>query len=115
TTLFYMMDALSPEQEIWVLDRPNPAGRAIEGHTLDMNFESFVGAAPVPMRHGLTLAEAAQWYKDHKKSKVRLTVVPMAGYHPELEPWPKMSWVNPSPNIPRVSCTQIYPGSVLIE
>ncbi len=116
TTLFYMLEAAEEyDREIWVLDRPNPAGRAIEGHILDMKFESFVGAAPVPMRHGFTLGEAALWYKDHKKLKVDLTVVSMEDYRPSEEPWPNLSWVNPSPNIPRVSCTKIYPGSVLIE
>jgi len=119
TTLFYMMDAVAgTNQEIWVLDRPNPAGREIEGHTLDMKFESFVGAAPVPMRHGLTLGEAALWYRDHKKMKINLHVVGMKGYRPKDVPhygWPQVAWVNPSPNIPRVSCTRIYPGTVLIE
>jgi uncharacterized protein YbbC (DUF1343 family) len=116
TTLFYMMDALNgSSQEIWVLDRPNPAGREVEGHTLNMKYESFVGAAPVPMRHGLTLGEAALWYRDHKKLKVNLTVVSMTDYDPNRLPWPNMAWVNPSPNIPRLSCTRIYPGSVLFE
>lgn len=119
TTLFYMMDAVNgTAQEIWVLDRPNPAGREIEGHTLDMRFESFVGAAPVPMRHGLTLGEAALWYRDHKNLKVNLNVVAMKSYHPGDVPyfgWPALSWVNPSPNMPRLSCTRVYPGSVLIE
>jgi len=116
TTLFYMMDAVAETgQELWVLDRPNPAGRAVEGHKLDMKYQSFVGAAPVPMRHGLTLGEAALWYRDHKKMKIDLTVVSMLDYEPAEEPWPKMSWVNPSPNMPRLSCTKIYPGSVLFE
>lgn len=115
TTLFYMMEAVRDGQEIWVLDRPNPAGRAVEGHKLDMRFESFVGAAPVPMRHGLTLGEAALWYKDFKKLKLDLTVVSMLEYRMDQEPWPAVPWVNPSPNIPRVSCTKIYPGTVLIE
>jgi len=119
TTLFYMMDAVQDShQEIWVLDRPNPAGREVEGHKLDMKFESFVGAAPVPMRHGLTLGEAALWYRDHKNIKVNLTVVGMKSYRPKDVPaygWPNAPWVNPSPNIPRLSCTRIYPGTVLIE
>lgn len=120
TTLFYMMDAIqNTPKEIWVLDRPNPAGREIEGHTLDMKFESFVGAAPVPMRHGLTLGEAALWYRDHRKMTINLTVVAMKHYHPKDVPYygwpPNMAWVNPSPNIPRLSCTRIYPGTVLIE
>ncbi|MBX3021836.1 MAG: DUF1343 domain-containing protein [Bdellovibrionales bacterium] len=119
TTLFYMMDAVqSTGQEIWVLDRPNPAGREIEGHKLDMAYESFVGAAPVPMRHGLTLGEAALWYRDHKKSKAALTVIAMNGYDPLAAPtfgWADIPWVNPSPNMPRLSCARVYPGSVLIE
>jgi uncharacterized protein YbbC (DUF1343 family) len=115
TTLFYMMDAMQahPEKEIWVLDRPNPAGRPVEGHILDMNFETFVGAAPVPMRHGLTLGEAALWYKEKKKLKIGLTVVGMKDYQPG---WPsELCWVNPSPNMPRLSCARQYAGSVLIE
>ncbi len=119
TTLFYMLDAVhGTDKEIWVLDRPNPAGREIEGHLLDMRYESFVGAAPVPMRHGLTLGEAALWYRDHKKLKANLTVIEMRGYRPESGPhygWPELAWVNPSPNMPRLTCTRIYPGSVLIE
>ena len=119
TTLFYMMDAAhGTDREIWVLDRPNPAGRDVEGHLLDMKFESFIGAAPVPMRHGLTLGEAALWYRDHKKLDVKLNVISMKGYHPKDVPrygWPDVSWVNPSPNMPRVSCTRVYPGSVLFE
>lgn len=117
TTLFYMMEALNnTSQEIWVLDRPNPAGRPVEGHILNMNYASFVGAAPVPMRHGLTLGEAALWYRDHKKLNVKLNVVAMNDYDCQKDPWPfSLSWVNPSPNIPRLSCTKIYPGTVLIE
>ncbi len=116
TTLFYMMESVNHSgQEIWVLDRPNPAGREIEGHTLDMKFASFVGAAPLPMRHGLTLGEAALWYRDFKKLKINLTVIAMNSYHPKEEPWPDLSWVNPSPNIPRLTTTRTYCGTVLLE
>ena len=119
TTLFYMMEALNGgSQEIWVLDRPNPAGREVEGHTLDMKFASFVGAAPVPMRHGLTLGEAALWYRDFKKMKLNLTVIGMNGYKPTAGPgygWPEMSWVNPSPNMPRLATARAYCGTVLFE
>lgn len=118
TTLFYMMEELRPDQEIWVLDRPNPAGRPVEGHSLDMNFASFVGAAPIVMRHGLTLGEAALWYKDLKKLKCTLEVVAMKGYRPEEAPlhgWVNRSWVNPSPNMPRLSTARCYAGTVLLE
>jgi uncharacterized protein YbbC (DUF1343 family) len=119
TTLFYMIEALADSsQEIWILDRPNPIGRAIEGHKLNMDFSSFVGAAPIPMRHGLTLGEAALWYRDHKQLTVNLTVVPMNGYYPQEAPgfgWPNLSWVNPSPNMPRLSTARVYCGTVLFE
>lgn len=118
TTLFYMIDAIKddPKKEIWVLDRPNPAGRNIEGNVLNMQFESFVGAAPVPMRHGLTLGEAGQWYVEHKGYPVNYRVIKMQDYKIESEPWPSvLSWVNPSPNMPRLSCVRQYAGTVLIE
>jgi uncharacterized protein YbbC (DUF1343 family) len=121
TTLFYLLeDATKAKKEIWVLDRPNPAGRPIEGSLLREGFESFVGAAPVPMRHGLTLGEAAHWYKHHKNLDVHLEVIKMADYNPMVAPgygWPEkdLSWVNPSPNMPRLSTARVYPGSVLIE
>lgn len=114
TTLVYMMEALNGfEQELWVLDRPNPAGRAVEGSILDMHFQSFVGAAEVPMRHGVTLGEAALWYKAKRNLKIHLTVVGMKSYKPG---WPAgLSWVNPSPNMPRLTNARQYSGSVLIE
>ena len=117
TTLFYCIDACETHgKELWVLDRPNPAGRPVEGTSLNMKFETFVGAAPVPIRHGLTLGEAAQWYRAYKGYSFPLKVVKMSGYCPEEEAWPKnLSWVNPSPNMPRLSCAKMYAGTVLLE
>src|SRR5262245_48123113 len=64
TTLLYVLEAgASTKKAIWVLDRPNPAGRPVEGTTLRPGCESFVGAGPLPMRHGLTLGEAARWFR----------------------------------------------------
>lgn len=120
TTLFYMLDAVEshPNKEIWVLDRPNPAGRKVEGNLLNMSFESFVGAAPVPMRHGLTLGEAGLWYRQHKNYQTPYRVIAMQDYKmtDASHGWPShLSWVNPSPNMPRLSCVRQYAGSVLIE
>jgi len=122
TTLIYLMEDLEkyPQIELWVLDRPNPAGRPIEGHFLDMNFSSFVGAAPTPMRHGLTLGELALWYEDFKKLKINLHVIPMKNYDLQTAPWygwpgMELSWVNPSPNMPRLSNARQYAGTVLFE
>ncbi|MGZ5224441.1 MAG: exo-beta-N-acetylmuramidase NamZ domain-containing protein, partial [Burkholderiales bacterium] len=58
TTLRYVLEAAAQHgKTVWVLDRPNPAGRPIEGLTLLPGWESFVGAGPMPMRHGMTLGE----------------------------------------------------------
>lgn len=119
TTLLYCLEEFAENKKtLVVLDRPNPAGRPIEGNRLNMEFTSFVGAAPIPMRHGLTLGEAALWYKAAMNLDVDLHVIEMDGYSMKnhLDSWPKdRVWVNPSPNIPRVSCTQMYPGTVLLE
>jgi uncharacterized protein YbbC (DUF1343 family) len=122
TTIFYVLEdcARAGGKEIWILERPNPAGRPVEGQNLNMKFKSFVGAAPLPMRHGLTLGEAALWYKAKMKLNVPLEVVTMKGYDPNKAPgygWPEpdLAWVNPSPNMPRLSTARQYAGTVLIE
>lgn len=117
TSLFYILEDCSKQgKEVWVLDRPNPVGRIPEGFLLQKEWESFVGAAPILLKHGLTLAEAALWYKNLKSLSLNLVVVPMQNYNITKEPWPKhFSWINPSPNLPRLSSTVVYPGSVLLE
>jgi uncharacterized protein YbbC (DUF1343 family) len=119
TTLLYMLEACSKhKKEIWVLDRPNPAGRTIEGHYLRPGFESFVGAGPLPIRHSLTLGEAALWFKKHLNLDVNLKVIAMKNYNPTKGPgygWPELSWVNPSPNAATPAMARCFPGTVLIE
>ena len=87
---------------VWVLDRPNPAGRPVEGTTLLPGWESFVGAGPMPMRHGLTLGELGHWFIDHFKLDVDYRVIEMEGWQPDAGPgfgWPAdRVWINPSPN-----------------
>jgi uncharacterized protein YbbC (DUF1343 family) len=121
TTLQYVLEeAAKHKKEVWVLDRPNSAGRPVEGNVLEKGWESFVGAGPVPMRHGLTLGEAALWMKARYKLDVALEVVRMEGYDPNAAPgygWPEreLPWVNPSPNIPVLCTVRCYPGTVLLE
>ncbi|WP_395652408.1 exo-beta-N-acetylmuramidase NamZ domain-containing protein [Brevundimonas sp.] len=122
TTLLYVLEAAAEHgKAVWVLDRPNPAGRPVEGTTLRSGWESFVGAGPMPMRHGMTLGELGHWFIDHFKLDVPgYSVVEMEGWAPEAGPgfgWPlnERSWVNPSPNAPNVSMTRAYAGTVMLE
>lgn len=121
TTLTYMLEACAKHgKSLWVLDRPNPAGRPIEGTILEPGWESFVGAGPLIMRHGLTYAEIAKWYVALKGLDVDLRIIPMAGYDMGAAPgygWPIMerSWVNPSPNASSLNMTRCFPGTVLYE
>ena len=121
TTLFYMLEACAEHgKTIWILDRPNPAGRPIEGTILEEGWESFVGAAPLIMRHGLTFGELAKWFVDWKKLDLDFKVIPMIDYNPEAAPgfgWPvfELSWINPSPNAASLNMTRCFPGTVLFE
>lgn len=121
TTLTYMIEACaSLAKSIWVLDRPNPAGRPAEGTILETGWESFVGAGPMLMRHGLTVGEIAKWWVALKKLGVDLQVVPMTGYDPDAAPgygWPllELSWINPSPNASSLNMARCFPGTVLLE
>jgi len=121
TTLLYVLEAAAEHgKEVWVLDRPNPAGRPVEGTTLVTGWESFVGAGPMPMRHGLTLGELGRWFVDKWKLDVAYRVVEMTGYYPDAAPgfgWPleERVWVNPSPNAPNLWMARAYPGTVMLE
>src|SRR5256885_3609822 len=84
TTLRYVLEAAAEQgKSVWVLDRPNPAGRPIEGLTLRSGWESFVGAGPMPMRHGLTLGELARWFVRTLRLDVACEVVTMEGWKPD--------------------------------
>ncbi len=121
TTLLYVLEAAATHgKSVWVLDRPNPAGRPVEGLLLRKGWESFVGAGPMPMRHGLTLGEMGHWFIDHFKLDVDYRVIPMTGWQPDIAPgfgWPigTRGWVNPSPNAPNLSMARAYAGTVMLE
>jgi uncharacterized protein YbbC (DUF1343 family) len=91
----------------------------VEGFLLEPGWESFVGAAPIPMRHGLTLGELALYYKKQFALKVDLQVVKMKGYKINRKPekgWTDaVPWVNPSPNAASLNMARCYAGTVLIE
>ncbi|MEQ1497050.1 MAG: DUF1343 domain-containing protein [Novosphingobium sp.] len=119
TTLLYLLEAANGTgKEVWVLDRPNPAGRPVEGTTLLAGQESFVGAGPMPMRHGLTLGEMGHWFIDHFKLDVNYRVIAMEGWEPDGPGygWPEdRVWINPSPNAANVNMARAYAGTVMLE
>ncbi|MGZ3730928.1 MAG: exo-beta-N-acetylmuramidase NamZ family protein, partial [Bdellovibrionota bacterium] len=120
TTLLYVMEECAKAgKKLIVLDRPNPAGREIEGFRLEKGWESFVGASTMPMRHGLTMGELALYYKHSFNLGIDLEIVKMQGYQIGKKPgfgWPEdLSWVNPSPNAPSLNMARAYPGTVMIE
>ena len=121
TTLRYVLEAAAEHgKTIWVLDRPNPIGRPVEGLLLKPGWESFVGAGPLPMRHGLTLGELAKWFVRTLRLDVELEVVTMHGWKPGRAPgygWPlgERAWVNPSPNASNLWMARCYAGTVMLE
>ncbi|HRP98749.1 MAG TPA: DUF1343 domain-containing protein, partial [Rhodocyclaceae bacterium] len=108
TTLRYVLEAAAAHgKSVWVLDRPNPVGRPVEGLTLRAGWESFVGAGPLPMRHGLTMGELARWFVATLGLDVDCQAVAMRGWDADGAPghgWPvgERSWINPSPNAPNL-------------
>jgi len=120
TTLLYVIEAAAEHgKTVVVLDRPNPAGRPVEGLTLLAGWESFVGAGPMPMRHGMTLGELGHWFVALKGLDVDYRVIEMEGWAPEAAPgfgWPEdRIWINPSPNAPNVNMARAYAGTVMLE
>jgi uncharacterized protein YbbC (DUF1343 family) len=120
TTLLYVLEAAAQHgKAVVVLDRPNPAGRPVEGLTLLPGWESFVGAGPMPMRHGLTLGELGHWFIAENRLDVDYSVVAMEGWAPESAPgfgWPEdRIWINPSPNAPNLAMARAYAGTVMLE
>jgi uncharacterized protein YbbC (DUF1343 family) len=121
TTLRYVLEAAAQfKKSVWVLDRPNLVGRPVEGLRLRPGWESFVGAGPLPMRHGLTLGELAKWFVRTLKLDVECEVITMDGWNPASAPgfgWPlgERSWVNPSPNASNLSMARCYAGTVMLE
>ena len=121
TTLRYILEAAAEHgKAVWVLDRPNPAGRPVEGLTLRPGWESFVGAGALPMRHGLTLGELGSWFVDTLNLDVDYRVIEMEGWESDTgsgHGWPlgERIWINPSPNAPNLAMARSYAGTVMLE
>jgi uncharacterized protein YbbC (DUF1343 family) len=117
STLHYVMEACAENHvELMILDRPNPNGFYVDGPMLDTTYRSFVGLDPLPIVHGLTIAEYAQmingegWLKNHVKCKLK--IIKMAGYDHAL---PYTLPINPSPNLNTAKSILLYPSVCLFE
>ncbi|MGY2131966.1 exo-beta-N-acetylmuramidase NamZ family protein [Hymenobacter sp. HD11105] len=103
-------------KELLILDRPNPNGYLIDGPTLDMQYKSGIGQFPIPIAHGLTIAEFAQmingegWLPDKRTCKLR--IVKVKNYRHDLE---YTLPVKPSPNLNTQQSVLLYPSVCLFE
>ncbi len=117
-TLGFVMQVAGPlGVRVVVLDRPNPIGGvSVEGNVVRQGFESFVGAFPIPVRHGMTVGELALYFVRHCGVVCDVDVVPCEGWRRDM--WFEdtgLPWVYPSPNMPTVDAATVYPGTCLIE
>jgi uncharacterized protein YbbC (DUF1343 family) len=117
TTALAMRECARAGVPVVVLDRPNPlGGDRLEGNVADPRFASFVGLYPLPIRHGMTIAELASYLNETHALGCDLTVVPMQGWRRRMR-WEDtgLPWVAPSPNMPTLDTAWVYPGGCLIE
>lgn len=117
-TLLLCLEACADAgKKVVVLDRPNPIGGShTEGTVLDTEYRSFVGLAPIPMRHGLTIGELAKFFVHWRQLDVELEVVWMEGWQRDMNfAETELPWVLPSPNMPTLDTAWVYPGGCLLE
>ncbi|PAL08155.1 hypothetical protein B8W99_22720 [Peribacillus simplex] len=117
-TMAYAMEA-AKENDIpfIVLDRPNPqGGESVDGPVLEPEFSSFVGLYPIPLKHGMTVGELATFFNKEYKIGADLKVIKMKGWKRDMDyDDTGLPFVLPSPNMPTVSTTFVYPATGLIE
>lgn len=118
TAVWAAAAALAAGLEVWILDRPNPlGGEAVEGGVVRRGFDSFVGAFPLPVRHGLTLGEIARLQARREGwDAAGWRVLAVEGWR-RSDSWPALGrpWIAPSPNMPSYSTALVYPGLCLLE
>jgi uncharacterized protein YbbC (DUF1343 family) len=118
TTMGLCLEAAAHyKKKVLVLDRPNPInGEQVEGNILKETLRSFVGFAPIPMRHGMTMGELARFFNAERAIGADLEVIPMQGYkRKDFFPDTRLPWIPPSPNMLTPATALVYPGQVLLE
>ncbi len=117
-TVSHCMEACAAfGKKMVILDRPNPVdGIHVEGNILEPEWTSFVGRFPIPMRHGLTMAELGLLFQHEFHIQCDLDIIPMQGWKRKMV-WEDtgLPWIAPSPNLPRTQSCQVYPGQVILE
>lgn len=118
-TMTYLMEACHKKNiQVIILDRPNPIdGVTLEGNILDLNFASFVGRHPLPVRHGLTMAEVGLMnQKFWNKPDCHMEIIPMLGWKRSMSyEDTHLPWVLPSPNLATIEAAYTFVGTVLYE
>ena len=117
-TLRYLLESVAGTgTRVIVLDRPNPIGGVqVEGGVVQPGFESFVGALPIAVRHGMTMGELARFMTSHLNIDADLEVIPCTGWsRSQVQNDIDLPWVLPSPNMPTPETALIYPGMCLVE
>ncbi len=117
TSVLMMRACAERDIDVVVLDRPNPIGGAtVEGPLIEEKYISFVGLYPLPMRHGLTMAEALRMINDRSAEPCKLEIVQMEGWERIMRfEETGLAWIQPSPNMPSPSTSAVYPGTVMLE
>jgi len=117
TTMAYVMEAAAEHGiDVYVLDRPNPIGGAVQGPVLDADQTSFTGYWPIPVRHGMTIGELAAMFNEEAGIHAKLHVVPMRYYRREMAfDQTGLTWVPPSPNLPTAHAALLYAATGLVE
>ena len=117
-TMFGLLEACAPRGiAIVILDRPNPlGGNNCEGPIIETDLQSFVGPAPLPITHGMTMAELARWFVSYANLNVELLVSPIENWTRQMR-WPQteLPWRRPSPNLPDFNSAAWYAGLCLLE
>lgn len=117
-TMAYAMEAAKENGiPFIVLDRPNPqGGQQVEGPILEPGYSSFVGLYPIPLKHGMTIGELALLFNKEFKINADLTVVKMKRWKRKMNfEDTGLPFVLPSPNMPTIDSTFVYPATGLIE
>lgn len=118
STLFYLVRASGQYgKPLYVLDRPNPiTGTILEGGGIQPGLESFIGISNLPVRHGMTPGELANFFNQEHQLNAEVHVLTLQQWRRNL--WfdqTSLLWVPPSPAMPHLSTAVLYPGMCLLE